>query len=116
MPFYCYSLNGEVIEEMFPLGQAPEKIERDGKVYERDIVADHHDFRNANKANYPYESMALGVPVHGIPERIEHLKRNGIKNPQFNKRTGAYVVTGRDQFIRAMKACRMHDRDSYGRG
>lgn len=35
MPIYAYRSDGEVIEEIFPMGRAPRTITRDGKKFRR---------------------------------------------------------------------------------
>lgn len=33
MPFYEFEHKDEIIEEFYPMGEAPKEIERDGKIY-----------------------------------------------------------------------------------
>ena len=42
MPIYCYTNNdGDGLEEVFRMGDAPQSIERDGKIWTRNYTAEH---------------------------------------------------------------------------
>ncbi len=79
MPTYCYTTpdETETIEEVFSVGKAPAKVRRNGKVYERDIAAEHQGHQDT-PGNWPMYCDASGVHPDQIPEAIAAAKRRGV--------------------------------------
>lgn len=82
MPTYCYSNDNLTVEDVFPMGEAPKSVTRGGKLFFRDINAEHQGMRGGNA--WPMYSRSLGVTPKHIPEAAADLAKAGIA-ADFNK-------------------------------
>lgn len=102
---YCYSsLSGGTIDEMFPAGEAPKEITRDGVTFVRDMAAEWRtqtvrvkeapvkkrkrrrkdEVRKKGKGTtkpcgtWPRISTSLGVGVDQVPDAMAASRRHGV--------------------------------------
>lgn len=112
MPTYSYSRGDEVVERVFPMGEAPQKIRVGRKVFERDVAADHRQFKNT-PGNWPMYCDASGVNPDQIPEAIAHAKSLGV-SCDFTK-DGRAIFTSPGHRKRYLEAHGFFDRNGgYG--
>lgn len=91
MPTYCFRCQstGEVITEVHPSSDIPERIEVEGKAYVRDVMSEilsQHRQVHEGSGVRPFgdghrgiRSDALGVLPKQVPEAMADAKRRGVK-------------------------------------
>jgi hypothetical protein len=108
MPTYCYSRNGEVIEQYYPMGEAPQRVRLGRRVYERDYTAERALTRPP--ANWPMESDALGVHESQIEQARAESVRVGV--PTDFTRDGRAILTSPGHRKRYAEAIGFFDRNA----
>ncbi len=114
MPTYCYTTpdETETIEEVFSVGKAPAKVRRNGKVYERDIAAEHQGSQD-HGGQWPILCDASGVHPDQVPEAMAVAKRKGV--PTTFTRDGRAILRDRAHRVAYHRAVGLFDRDGgYG--
>jgi len=82
---YCYTdKRGVTVEIVRPMGLAPSTIRRKGKIYHRDIAAEHSDVSSGNAWRCGLVSTAMAVLPKQIGRLRRYLQSQGIKNPEIN--------------------------------
>jgi len=110
MPIYCYtSETGETIEEIFPMGGAPEAVTLQAQVYERDFAAERSS-RPAN-SGWPMTCYASGVQAGQAGELREFFKEKGIRCEV--TKGGDPVYTSKAHRTKCLRARNFHDRNSF---
>src|SRR3989339_1012131 len=93
MPRYCFTNDEDfTICRFYPMGKAPKKFILGGKVFKRNIRAEHVNVKHT-PGNWPFESDAAGVHPDQIKEAFEHSVRIGIPT-QFTS-DGRAIFTGK---------------------
>lgn len=120
MPIYCYERpNGEIIEEVFQMGEAPEFVFRDGEHCTRSWSAEAagqiaivKGTSNPVKRTWPMEPcVASGVHEDQAPELRQHFKKHGL-NIEVTK-DGDPIYTSAAQRKKALKCRGLHDKASF---
>lgn len=81
MPFYSYtSAEGETVERLFPMGEAPPEVHEQGTTFFKDMMADMRKSgrRKRAKGGWPLVSDSLGVHPDQIPEVQGYLEQHGV--------------------------------------
>jgi hypothetical protein len=118
MPVFCYTNEqlGQTIEELHPMGKAPEIAHRGGHIFVRDWQAEHRPrVRRENlQPEWDYESDAAGVHPDQVPEAVAYCKEQGVPT-HFNPQTGNPVMENRKHRRDFHKIWGVKDRDAgYG--
>lgn len=104
MPMYCYrsQATGEVVEEVYPMGKAPRRIEREGVHFDRDIAAEQCGRATVSKSLWPKVSHAMGCAPDQIEEFKQYDKQHGVTGCEYLP-NGDMKVTkdGRRQWLKA---------------
>jgi hypothetical protein len=113
MPTYCYQKpDGEVVERVFPRGEAPDEILLGGgQTAKRSYRAEFGDRRQNASAGWPMTCYASGVHPEQASQLREHLRRKGV--PTEVNKNGDPVYRDRHHRRRALAARGIHDRASY---
>ena len=108
---YCYATaDGEVVERVYPMGQAPKRIKLEsGSVAFRSYAAERVGVP-ATKG-WPMTCFASGVNANQADELRQHLKECGV--PTEITRDGDPVYTSATHRRRALKARGFFDRNSF---
>ncbi len=114
MPLYCFrnQADGEVVEEVFPIGKAPKRIHREGKHYIRDIAAEHNDRVHVSGGIWPKVSHAAGCHPDQIGEFKEFDKKNGVRGSEYLPNGDVKFASKRSR-DRWLKAHGYIDRSAY---
>ena len=110
MPAYCYkTLTGRVIDRVFRVGKAPQRIRVDGQVAVRSIVDEHKMFPSTR--GWPLVCVASGVHPDQAGELRSYLRGHGV--PTDVTPDGDPVYRNPAHRKKALKARGMHDRNSF---
>lgn len=78
MPVYCYSTeSGERCEKVFRMGAAPKEIREGGKVFLRDVAAEHRGSVHT-PGNWPLLSDAFAVSPSEVAEASKDAHLKGV--------------------------------------
>ncbi len=109
MPIYCFTnLKGETIERMHSIVNIPKRITQSGVWYERDIAAEHGQFRNT-PGNWPKVTELDGVCSHQAKDLHDYLQKKGV--PTEVRPDGSMVLRDREHRRRVNAARGLHDMD-----
>lgn len=112
MPVYCYThwKTEKTIERVFPIRRIPKRVVHEGQWYERDIAAEHRDFRDT-PGNWPMVTDTLdGVCSSSAKELSDYLAKKGV--PTEVRPNGDIVYRDNDHRNKVLKARGMRDRDA----
>jgi hypothetical protein len=110
MPVYCYrARDGEVVERVFPVGEAPAKILVKGLPAARDFGAERKSIPAA--AAWPMECIASGVNANQAGELRDHFVKVGV--PTEVSRDGNPIYRDAQHRRKALKARGFVDRSSF---
>lgn len=86
MPVYCYTNEGEVVERVFPVGKAPNRITQGGRVFRRDLTVEHGGYRQASVGQgYPKVDSGLGCVAKAVPQVESFIDKHKIKGVKVRK-------------------------------
>lgn len=113
MPRYCYSDDdGNTIIRVYPMSKIPKQFRLGGKVFKRDIRAEHGG-RKHTPGTWPMKSDAAGVHPDQIAEARAHSIEAGV--PTDFTPDGRAILTSRKHRKDYCRAIGMHDRNGgYG--
>lgn len=112
MPFYCYTNDkGETVERMYRIGKQPSAISVQGKLYRRDIGAEHAGFKNT-PGNWPYENDMGPFCCHASERKQleQNLAASGV--PTRVTERGNCIIESNDHRNRLMRLYGYHDKDA----
>ena len=110
MPIYCYeTIDGRIHERVFPIGQAPNKINVGRHLARRSFVAERKSVPSTR--GWPMECVASGVNAEDAGKLRDHLAKCGVPTEVSNDGNPIYISA--DHRRRALKARGMHDKNSY---
>jgi len=110
MPMYCYKDQyGNTMEQMFPMGEAPEIITIDERFYERDYSAEHHAVPATT--GWPIECYASGVNAADADKLRKHFKEIGV--PTEVSKDGNPIYRDARHRRKALKARGFMDKSAY---
>ena len=109
MPTYVYSNEGHVIEEFFPMGEAPHHLVVGGKRYDRDYGAEHPKQYTGDL--WPVYSEAAGVH----PDQVQTAQREWAKAgvPTEFTSDGRAVFRNKDHRGKFLKKAGLVDKKGY---
>ncbi len=106
---YCFRNGDDVVTEVFPLGKAPEFIERNGRRYSRSWRDERVGVPPTT--GWPIECVASGVHPSQAQELRDFLEKKGV--PTEVTPDGNPVYRDAQHRKRALKARGLHDNASY---
>jgi hypothetical protein len=107
---YCYETeDGDVVEQHYPVGQAPRSIEVAGKRAFRCFSAERKSVPPTK--GWPIVCFASGVNAEQAPELRRHFERHGVNVKVTND--GDPVYENATQRKKALKCRGMLDKSSY---
>jgi len=111
MPTYCYMSDrtGQIIERVFPIGQAPRTLTIKGVAHARSLQAEHVGV--PAKKGWPIECVASGVHADQAGELRKYLSDKGV--PTEVTRDGNPVYRDQKHRKLALKARGLVDRSAY---
>lgn len=111
MPIYCYQSErtGQIIEQFFPIGEAPKRIVVAGSPAHRSFSAENKSVPAAS--GWPIECVASGVHADQAGELSNHLREAGV--PTEVSADGNPIYRDRNHRRKALKARGMVDRSSF---
>jgi len=110
MASFCYSNNGDVIVLDFSCGGAPGQTRIDGKIWKRDIAAEHAPGRGQITGKWPIHSDAAGVGPGQVDEAMAEAKKLGVPT-EYDRKTGCAIFTDRKHRKKFCRAHGLHDND-----
>ena len=112
MPIFCYRTpGGEVVEELFRIGEAPDEILiGDGQTAKRCFQSEHSP-RNAGYSGWPLVCFASGVHPNQAGELRKYLADRGC--PTEVNRDGDPVYRDAAHRRQALRLRGMHDNNSF---
>jgi len=111
MPVYCYQSEktGQIIERVFPVGQAPKSIKVCGDKAIRSFAAENVGV--PAPGGWPMECIASGVHAEQAGELKAHFDKAGV--PTEVTKDGNPVYRDSHHRKKALKARGLHDRAAY---
>lgn len=110
MPVYCYeNKNGNVVERVYPIGQAPKGLVVDGVSYKRSIQAEGVSIPSAR--GWPIECLGSGVNADQAGELRECFKKAGV--PTEVSKDGNPIYRDAKHRKKALKCRGLFDKSSY---
>ncbi len=109
MPIYCYSNNGEVVEQFFHCGEAPEEVKLDGHVFRRDYSAERVNM--PAKKGWPITCCASGVHPSQAQELRDYFTKHGV--PTEVTEHGDPVYRDMNHQRKALKCRGMKNKSEY---
>lgn len=111
MPTYCYSIqDGQVVERIFPMGDAPKAIQLDGQEAKRDYRAERVGVP-ATKGWPMQACVASGVHPGQAQELRDGLRRAGV--PTEVTKGGDPIYRSAVHRKKALAARGLHDNASF---
>lgn len=113
MPVYCYAPKkgkGKVVEQLHPIGKAPNEILVDGVPYERNIQLEHSGRARPGDI-WPLHSESAGVLPNQIGEATEHYRKLGV--PTDFDSEGRAVFTSASHRRKFLRASGMFDKQGF---
>jgi len=109
MPRYCFTdQDGNTICRFYPMAKVPRQFTLAGKVFKRNISAEHSDIKHT-PGNWPLESDAAGVHPDQIAEARQHSIKAGV--PTEFTPDGRAIFTSRKHRKDYCRAIGLHDRN-----
>lgn len=111
MPVYCYQSDktGQIIEQFFPVGQAPKEIKLNGVTARRSFAAENKGI--PAPSGWPLECVASGVHADQAGELRSHFRKAGV--PTDVSRDGNPIYRDPSHRRKALKARGLVDRSSF---
>jgi len=111
MPVYCYrTAEGEVIEEVFPMGKAPKSITTEsGELAKRSFSAESKSFPPTS--GWPLECLGSGVSAHDRGKLEKELTKLGV--PTQVSADGNPIYTDANHRKKALKARGFVDKSAF---
>jgi hypothetical protein len=113
MPIYCYETeDGQVVEELFPVGKAPKTVVLDdGSVAKRNLACELKPCRSHTGAGWPFECIASGVHPSQAQQLRDYFRKAGV--PTDVSPGGNPVYTSAAHRKRALKCRGFFDKSSF---
>lgn len=115
MPMYCFTnvVTNETIERSFPMGASPARVQVKGKLFLRNIPAEHAGPARRQCDAWPMTSVNAGIHPDQLGEVQEHLAAHGV-HTEFTK-DGDAIFRSRRHRSAHLKATHTKDLDAgYG--
>ena len=112
MPTYCYrTKSGAVLEQVFPVGKAPNKFRLPGSVnvWSRDFAAEHVGVPPTK--GWPIECIGSGVNASQAGELRKHLADKGV--PTQVSPDGNPIYRDAKHRRKALKARGLYDKSAF---
>ncbi len=114
MPLYCFTNeDGGTIEEFFPMGEAPESIQKYKVEFRRDLAAEwRHGPGCRGRGEWPITCYASGVHASQAQELRDHFRDHGCSTEVTGD--GDPIYRDHQHRKRALKCRDLHDNASFG--